>query len=273
MKVGGQCTYYIVPNSIDEVVEVKRNCRLSNTPIFVLGNGSNIIVNDRGFDGVVLHIGKGLKEIQVNEDHVYAEAGVALPLLSNLMAKYGIGGFEFYAGIPGTIGGAVVMNAGCIGHDTSEIVKSIIYIDENEELQEVEVHDANFHFRSSRFHGQADIIVAVKFHLRYADDIQLVQQKTKMAADIRKGKFPINVATVGSTFKSPPEGPHPGRLIEEAGLKGYKIGGAEISHVHANWIINDGSATADDIRRLIIFIKESVYIKFNILLEEEAIYV
>ncbi|PZD97733.1 UDP-N-acetylenolpyruvoylglucosamine reductase [Paenibacillus sambharensis] len=272
MGVGGPARYYIVPQTIDDVVAAKEICREQGLNVLVLGNGSNILVDDEGFDGAVLHVGKGLRSFERRGDSLYAESGVMVPKISFSMAKEGITGYEFMAGIPGTVGGAVVMNAGCIGRETSMILESVTYLDQNGNVITKPASELDLSFRSSFFIGKSHIILSAMFTALPGDQEE-VMKMTKKAADIRKGKFPVNVATVGSTFKSPPEGPHPGRLVEEVGLKGHQIGGAEVSHVHANWIINRGGAKASDVKKLIDVMQNTVAQKLGILMEPEVLFV
>nr|WP_188993484.1 UDP-N-acetylmuramate dehydrogenase [Paenibacillus nasutitermitis] len=273
MGVGGPCDYYIVPSTIEEIKSVSDICSEKEIPLLVIGNGSNILVDDSGFRGVVLHVGKGMRKFQIENNVLQAEAGVPVPRIAFHMAKEGRAGFEFMAGIPGTVGGAVVMNAGCLNKETSSILQSVTYLDSDGKVQTKSKEELELRFRSSYFLGRHHIILSAAFDASTLGDTEEVMRNTKAAADIRKGKFPINVATVGSTFKSPPEGPHPGRLIEETGLKGYRIGGAEISSVHANWIINKGEATADDVKKLMEIMQNTVAKQFGIELEPEVLFI
>ncbi|MBJ6359792.1 UDP-N-acetylmuramate dehydrogenase [Paenibacillus sp. GCM10012307] len=273
MGVGGPCRYYIAPDRVEQLEQIYSRCRHEGLPVLVIGNGSNVLVDDAGFDGVVIHVGKKMKNFTVSDGVVQADSGVLLPKLALTMAKEGGSGFEFMAGIPGTVGGAVIMNAGCIGKETSSVLKSVTYLDEEGRLQYQEAKDLGLAFRSSSLLGRSVVILRAEFHVVYNDDQPQVMERTKQAAAIRKGKFPLNVATVGSTFKSPPQGPHPGRLIEEVGLKGHRIGGAEISTVHANWIINLGTATARDVKELMTLMQEKVLKSLGIEMEPEVLMV
>ena len=273
MGVGGPCKFYVVPNSIQDIQEVKRKCVQYDTQLLIIGNGSNVVIDDSGFEGVVLHIGKRLKNMKLDQDHLYAEAGVALPNIAFSMAKEGITGFEFMASIPGTVGGGVVMNAGSLGKETSSVLKSVTYLDEEGMLHTKDSAELGLSFRTSRFLGRKDIILSANFSIERSPDKAALMEKTKEVANVRKKKFPMNVATVGSTFKSPFNGPHPGNLIEKVGLKGYQVGGAQISTVHANWVINTGSATAQDVKELIRIMQETVKQELGVWMEQEVIYV
>lgn len=273
LGVGGPCKYYVTPNSLADLSEVYSRCLREQIPVLVIGNGSNLLPDDSGYDGAVLHLGKRLKTFKVVEDTVYAEAGVPLPRLAFSMAREGRSGFEFMAGIPGTVGGAVIMNAGCLGHDTAEVIKSVTYLDEQGLIQTRSKESLAFSFRESLLQHIPGLILSASFYAPLAEQPEEVMARTKKAADIRKKKFPIQVATAGSTFKSPPEGPHPGRLIEEVGLKGFQIGAAQVSPVHANWIINLGGATSKDVKGLMDVMQNTVVQKLGIMMEPEVLMV
>lgn len=272
-RVGGDAKYYIIPEDIEDVYLVKNLAERNDIPLFILGNGSNILFDDRGYNGIVLHIGRGLKKIEVKENEVIAESGVYLPKMAMQMAKRQIAGFHFFAGIPGTIGGAIVMNAGCLGKETKSILNSVTYIDEFGDIKETKTEELQFEFRTSMFHGKNNIILSAKFKLENADDLTDSITLTKNAIKIRKEKFPMAVATAGSTFKSPVNGPYPGQLVESIGLKGYKVGNAQISNVHGNWIINLGEARSEDIKQLISHMQKKVFEEFSIKLDPEVIFV
>lgn len=273
LGVGGACKYCVTPDSLADLGEVYTRCLEEQLPVLIIGNGSNVLADDSGFDGVVIHVGKRLKNFKVVNDMVYAEAGVPLPKLAFSMAREGRSGFEFMAGIPGTVGGAVVMNAGCLGQETASVLRTVTYLDGRGIIQVKKVEELGLSFRSSLLQQTPGLILSASFITRQPEDPEEVMVKTKKAAEIRKGKFPINVATAGSTFKSPPEGPHPGRLIEEVGLKGYQIGGAQISKVHANWIINLGTATSNDVKQLMEVMQNTVAQKLGVMMEPEVLMV
>lgn len=270
--VGGPCRAYIEPRTEEDVRAALAVCKERGLRWIVLGNGSNVLADDAGFDGVVLHLGRGLRSFELADGELRADAGVQLPKLALAMSEAGVAGFEFMAGIPGTVGGAVVMNAGCLGSETAFVLRSATYLDDSGELRTETAGSLGFGFRTSVFQRKRAVIVSASFAARKGD-AAAVRERTREAAAIRRRKFPVNVATAGSTFKSPPEGPHPGRLIEEAGLKGTRIGGAVISEVHANWIINTGGATAADVRRLIELMRDTVARKLGIEMEPEVLFI
>ncbi|MCQ6558875.1 UDP-N-acetylmuramate dehydrogenase [Paenibacillus mendelii] len=273
MAVGGACKYYIIPQSIEDLQTVTRISRDRGMKLLIIGNGSNIIVDDDGFDGIVLHIGKRLGEMRLEQNYLYAEAGVSLPKIALKMASEGKKGFEFMVSIPGTVGGAVIMNAGSAGREMSDVLHSVTYLDEEGNLLTKSAEECGLSFRSSGFTGTNAIILSAQFHVEYAEDRSELMLATKKIATVRKSKFPMNVKTVGSTFKSPASGPHPGKCIEAVGLKGYRIGNVEISPVHGNWIINLGNATSRDVKSIISLMKDTVAERLGIDMEQEVIYV
>lgn len=273
MGVGGKCGHYVAPQSIEDLQAVVRICRDRDIRMVLIGNGSNIIVDDEGLDGVVVHIGKGLSRMRLEEQILYAEAGVTLPNMAFTMAKEGVAGFEFMVSIPGTVGGAVMMNAGSSGKELSDVLHSVTYLDENGDCQTKRAEECGLSFRHSGFTGTGSIILAAAFHARHDNDKNKPMQATREIANVRKKKFPMNVATVGSTFKSPAGGPYPGKCIESVGLKGYRIGNAEISPVHGNWIINRGNASSKDVKSLIELMQRTVAAQLGIEMEQEVVYV
>lgn len=271
-RVGGEARYYSEPNSIKELIKIKEFAKVNELRLLVLGKGSNILFGDNGFDGIAVNITNSFNNYSIIDgEYIEVQSGVLLPTLAIQLSRMNIDGYDFLTGIPGTMGGAIVMNAGCIGKEIKDYLISVKYIDPSGSTIEKNVNDINMGFRFSEFINNNCIIISCK--LRYKKGISKEEciNKTKRAISIRKTKFPMNVATAGSTFKSHPDGPYPGKLIEEAGLKGFKIGGAFISEEHGNWIINSGDATSHDIKRLIDYIIETVYKKFYKKLETEVI--
>lgn len=272
-NVGGLAKYYIIPKDFQDIQYVMEDCLKYDIPFFVLGQGSNVLIDDEGYNGAIIHIGKTMKNIEIKEESIYVEAGTSLPKFSLEMAKNNIAGFHFFAGIPGTIGGAIAMNAGCLGTETKSVLLDVIYITKCGEIVCKKKDELSFGYRSSDFLQNKDVIISANFKLEYCSSNETVTELTKKAIQIRKDKFPINVPTAGSTFKSPPNGPYPGKLIDDLGLKGLIVGGAQISPIHGNWIVNLGNATSNDIKRLIQTVQQEVKAQTGIELEPEVIYV
>lgn len=271
-KVGGECKALVFPQTIQDITQVVTCCVKNDERYFVMGNGSNILKSDDYFDGVVINISKTLNSIAIEDNKIIVGSGCMLPKLAFHLAKNEIGNYDFYAGIPGTVGGAIVMNAGSAGKETKDVLLSVTYLNEDGKIVREPVDDLQFGFRESKFQGRNTIILSAEFKKEYMDKQEAVKA-TKEIADRRRKKFPLNVPTAGSTFKSPVGGPYPGEIIEMCGLKGYSIGGAEVSALHANWIINKGFATAHDIRDLITHVSHEVFTQQGIKLSVEIIYV
>lgn len=274
-KLEGTAKYYAAPKNVQEVQELVRFAGKDGLPILPIGNGSNLFVDNHFFEGIVIHLNKHMKSIVPEEDknEIFAYAGMALPALATKMANSGIEGFDFFAGIPGTVGGAIAMNAGCLGKDTKGLLKSVVFIDEHGEVIEEPVKKLGMDFRTSRFLYTSSIIIGGYFHYRQSDSPEEVRQLTKKAMNIRRDKFPKGVATVGSTFKSHPNGPFPGKLIEEAGLKGYTCNNAKISDKHGNWIINTGAAGTGDVSDLMSTMYSQVLSRSDVKMEPEVIFI
>lgn len=273
-KLEGASKYYAAPRSIEDLQEITRFASSSQLPIITIGNGSNLYIDRPYFNGIVVHLNKYMKSIEVDEEknNVFVYSGMALPALATKMANAGIEGFDFFAGIPGTVGGAVAMNAGCLGKDTRGILLSVLYMNELGEITEKPVDELNMHFRTSCFLHTSSIIIGGRFHYQKAENFAQVKALTKKAMEIRKDKFPKGVATVGSTFKSHPDGPFPGKLVDEVNLKGYDYKSVKISEKHGNWVINKGGATAGEIEHLMHLMYIRVLTNSNIEMEPEVIF-
>lgn len=272
-RIGGNAKYYAEPKSINELKKLLEYAKLNNVNIFVLGKGSNVLIDDAGFEGMVINLSKHFNDFYIYKEleYINVEAGVLLPSLAIKLSRENIDGYDFLTGIPGTLGGAITMNAGCIGKEIADYLISVTYVTLEGTIFEKSIKDIQYSFRFSEFLKGRKIIISCKLKYSLGESVEDCLGKTKKAIEIRKSKFPTNVATAGSTFKSAPHGPYPGELIEKVGLKGYKIGGAMISENHGNWIINTGNATSQDVKDLINIIKEKVYKETNIQLETEVV--
>ena len=269
MKVGGPATLAAFPKNGTELAALIREARENKIRYIIVGNASNILFADKGFDGLVIFT-TAMREVQWNGTSVTAGCGASLTGLSAAAIKKGLSGLEFAFGIPGTVGGAVYMNAGAYGSQVSAVLTESTYLHGTEILQR-SAEEHQFGYRTSVYRSNDDIILSATFTLTPADPEAIALQAQKNM-DSRKSKQPLEYPNAGSVFKRP-EGAFPGALIEQAGLKGLRIGGAEISEKHANFIVNKGNATADDILRLTETAQKEVYRRFGILLETEIIYI
>lgn len=262
-KTGGKADFYVLPSSAEELEKILR----LDVPITILGNGSNILVTDKGIRGIVINL-KNLNNYKVEDNYITAESGVSVIKLASIAAQNSLSGLEFACGIPGTVGGAVYMNAGAYGGEMKDVVVSSSYIDKKTlEIKTIEDHE--FAYRESIYSKKIDgIILNVKVKLQKGNQDE-IQAKMNENVNSRNEKQPVDKASAGSTFKRKTDAV-PAKLIDEAGLKGYKIGGAEVSTKHAGFIINSGNATSKDILELIEYVKKVVKEKFDVDLETEV---
>jgi len=272
MKVGGPARLLALPASLEELEQLLGMVRELGVPWEVMGAGSNILFSDQGFDGVIISLGRKFSAIsRVDGDRdgkvkVRVEAGCSLMKLVNWCTAQGFAGLEFAAGIPGSVGGAISMNAGAWGGEVSEVIEAVTFVTAAGVLEQRVQAELSFFYRRLERHG---MIVAGGDFLLTANDSARIAQRVREAIENRKKKQPQAVASAGSFFKNPP-GDAAGRLIEAAGLKGYCLGEAMVSPVHANFIINNGRARAGDIVALMRIVQEKVRERFGIMLEPEV---
>jgi len=269
IKIGGPADAIVFPSNIEDIINTLRFAKKNDIPVTVIGNGSKLLVRDKGIRGIVIKVTGSFNKFKVYEHNtITVGAGMSMPRISRLTMKEGLSGFEFACGIPGVIGGGVRMNAGAYGSEISDILVRTTYIDENLELKTLEHDEHNFAYRYSLFKDHPEyIIVSSDFKLE-KKPIEEIKAKIDENTAARKEKQPLEYPNAGSTFKRP-EGYYVGTMIEELGLKGYKVGDAEISTKHAGFIVNRGKATAADVISLIEYIKEKVFEKYNVKLENE----
>lgn len=265
-KIGGCADVFVMPKNYDELRFCLGAADQTETPVFILGNGSNILVSDKGIRGAVIST-EGLSALTVDGEKVIAFAGAKLMSLCNFAKENSLSGLEFAYGIPGSVGGAVYMNAGAYGGEMKDVIESV-YADKNGELVLIKAEELDFSYRHSCFCDSNDIIVYAVFSLKKGEK-SLIDAKMKDIMQRRVDKQPLNYPSAGSVFKRP-EGYFAGALIEGAGLKGMRIGGAEVSEKHAGFLINAGNATSKDVLDLIKYVQETVYKKDGVLLEPEV---
>ena len=271
--IGGTAKYLISPHSINDLVSILKILKNNNIKYFILGNGSNIILNDREYDGAAIRLNNldGL-EIHPKMHMVYAEAGVILPKLAMETVKSSLTGLEFAVGIPGTVGGSIYGNAGAYNSCILDYVSSVTIIDENFNIKVLEHENISYAYRTSSFKEEKKyIIVGAKFFLKEGDkesSLQMIEDRRLRRIETQ----PLEYPSAGSVFRNP-EGDYAGRLIESCNLKGYKIGGAEVSEKHANFIINKNNATSKDVYDLINYVHKVVKEKttVDLVIEQEFI--
>ena len=265
-KIGGPAEIFIKVNEIKDLQAILKISKENNAPITVIGNGSNVLVSDEGIKGIVVKI--ELEKLEIEEDGILkVGSGVKLAFLAQKCLKEELEGFEFASGIPGTIGGAIRMNAGAHGSEMKDIVKNITYMTRDGNIQIISNEEAKFEYRNSIFSQNDYIILEAEIQLRKGNPEE-IKSKMDEYAKYRKEKQPIEYPSAGSTFKRGNDF-ITAKLIDECGLKGYQIGGAQVSEKHAGFIINKGSATAEDVKQLMKYVEEQVYNKFGKKIETE----
>ena len=267
-KVGGCVDWFLMPESEEQLSGLLKVIKQENMPLFILGNGSNLLVGDKGIRGAVVCLCKKMDRIQVEGDEIYAESGAVLSRVSNAALAAGLSGIEFASGIPGSIGGAVFMNAGAYEHELKEAVSFVRYMDTSGEVFELSCAECEFGYRSSVFSKNNFIILGCRLKLK-KDNKDAIKARIADYTSRRVSKQPLDKPSAGSTFKRP-VGYFAGGLIEQSQLKGYSIGGAQVSEKHAGFIINTGNATAKDVLDLIEYVQKVVFEKFGVRLEPEV---
>jgi UDP-N-acetylmuramate dehydrogenase len=268
-KIGGPADALLEPSSADELIEAIETLREYDIPVTILGGGTNVLVLDGGIRGLTVRIARALNSVAIDGTSVVADAGVLYPVLANATAGKGLEGLEFGTGIPGTVGGAVYMNAGAYGGETRDVLTwADVYKPEGERVERVPNEDLELSYRRSALHDHPDwIVLRAAYALRTGDPEELKARIKEFRSQRMNGS--PNRPSCGSTFKRP-EGDYPGRVIEVAGLKGTKVGQIEVSPVHANYFVNHGGGTAKDALTLIELVKETVKEKLGIELELEV---
>ena len=267
-RIGGPADYLVLPTSPEEVAAVLTMARDYRVPVTVLGNGSNVLVRDKGIRGVVVKFDTPMAAIRDEGARVIAGAGASLGDVSRYAAGKGLTGMEFAVGIPGSIGGAVFMNAGAYDGEIGGVVAAVTAVLPDGQAKRFGHADVHFGYRDSVFQHNGCVICEVELQLERGDD-EAIKLKMDEYTNRREEKQPIEMPSAGSTFKRPP-GYFAGTLIEQAGLKGLRVGGAEVSGKHAGFIVNAGGATAADVLALIREVQRQVHAKFGVKLQPEV---
>ncbi len=266
-KIGGPADALLEPESAEEVIEAVQKARENGVPVTILGGGTNVLVLDGGVRGLTIRLAKSLRQVEFDGDRVIADAGVLYPVLANTTAARGLAGLEFATGIPGTVGGAVYMNAGAYGSETVEVIDWAEVFRDGQVVR-MDNEDLDLAYRRSILHEHPDwLVLRAGYTLSPGDSDELKARIKEFRAQRMNGS--PNKPSCGSTFKRP-EGDFPGRVIEAAGLKGTRVGQIEVSPVHANYLVNLGGGTAEDALELIQLVRETVREKMGIELETEV---
>lgn len=266
-KIGGNADFFSEPASTEEIGALIEYAEKENIPYTIVGNGSNLLVGDKGIRGLVIKIDKSFGNAEVCDNIITAQSGILLSRLATIAFNKGLSGLEFASGIPGTLGGGIYMNAGAYGAEMKDIIKNITYL-ENENVKTINASNADFGYRHSIFTGKNAVILSAELELVHADRNE-IKSKIEDLRQKRTSKQPLSMPSAGSTFKRP-EGYFAGKLIEDAGLKGFSIGGAQVSEKHSGFVVNTGNATANDVICLIKHVQKTVYEKFGVNLETEV---
>ena len=268
-RTGGPASLFIRPDNKEQLVEVMALIKKLGTEFFVLGNGSNLLVSDKGFDGVVISLSK-MNDIHLEGDNdIYAEAGAMNSQIAAFARDNGLKNFEFAAGIPGTIGGAMIINAGAYGGEMKLVTRSVTVLSPEGEIMVLDNASMEFGYRSSAIKGRGYIVISVLLSLEKGDKETITKNMQELAAK-RREKQPLEFPSAGSTFKRP-EGYFAGKLIEDAGLRGFSVGDAAVSEKHCGFVINKGNATSAEVYELICEVKKRVYENSGVTLEPEVI--
>lgn len=267
-RCGGNTKLYITPGSIDELISVIKILRECDYPYYVIGNGSNLLVRDEGYNGAIVEVDSRISNINVIGEEIVADAGAKLSLVAKAAMENDLAGFEFAHGIPGNIGGAVAMNAGAYGGEMKDVIVWVKAIDREGNIQTISVSDLELGYRTSKIAKEGMIVLQVRLKLELGNMGEIAEIMSLLMSK-RKASQPLEYPSAGSTFKRP-EGYFAGKLIQDAGLKGCRVGGAMVSEKHSGFVINYDNATATDVLAVIKKVQDTVKKEFGVDLETEV---
>ena len=268
-RTGGEADCLLQIRNVEQLQKILSYLRRTGNEYFLLGNGTNLLVSDRGYQGIVLQIGGGLSGISVEGEKIRVQAGALLSKTAKAAMDAGLAGLEFASGIPGSVGGGIVMNAGAYDGEMKQIVEQVTVLNEDGELMELDCDTMEFGYRTSVIRNRPFVVVEALLSLQKGDPEQIL---AKMAdfAQRRRAKQPLEYPSAGSTFKRP-EGYFAGKLIMDSGMRGRRVGGAQVSEKHCGFIVNTGNATSEDVAELMIEVQERVKERFGVMLEPEIV--
>lgn len=268
-RIGGKADYFATPKTKEQIEELISFCKKEAVSYYLIGNGSNLLVGDKGFRGVIIQIDKAFGKITfIDDTTVKAEAGVMLSRLASEVAGRGLTGFEFASGIPGTLGGAVYMNAGAYGGEIKDCIVSALVLDEKNRMKTLTKEELELSYRNSIVARKGYVVLEAFFRFEKGNKTAILEKMSELNEQ-RREKQPLNYPSAGSTFKRP-EGYFAGKLIMDAGLKGYRVGGAMVSEKHCGFVVNAGGATAKEVRTLMADVDRTVFERFGVHLEPEV---
>ncbi|MED3573505.1 UDP-N-acetylmuramate dehydrogenase [Cytobacillus praedii] len=269
MKIGGPADIFIEPSSIENIIKTMELINEYKVNWTAIGRGSNLLVSDLGIEGAVIKLGRGMSKLEVNGTEVTAGGGYSLVSLSTQLSRQGLSGLEFASGIPGSVGGAVFMNAGAHGSDISKILSKALILFENGKVEWLSNKELMFSYRTSVLQKERPGVVLEAVFQLQSGDKDIIFSEMQKNKEYRKETQPWNFPCAGSIFRNPLPN-YAGKLVQDAGLKGHSIGGAKISDMHGNFIVNTGTATAQDVLSLISFIKKQIYDLYQIEMDTEV---
>ena len=267
-RVGGPASYFVSPDGDEALKKVLLLCREEQMPYYILGNGSNLLVSDQGYRGVIIQLDRNMEEITVDGTEIRAAAGALLSSIAVAARRASLAGFEFAGGIPGTLGGAVVMNAGAYGGEMKDVLKEVTVMTGNGEIRVIPASELEMGYRTSIIKKAGYLVLGATISLKEGN-LEEIKALTRELSEKRTSKQPLEFPSAGSTFKRP-EGYFAGKLIMDSGLRGYQIGGARVSDKHCGFVINAGDATAQDVVALMDHVTEVVREKYGVTLEPEV---
>ena len=267
-KIGGPADYFLMPDKGEDVGRVIKICKEKEIPYFILGNGSNLLVGDGGYRGAVIQIYRNMSSVTVEGNEITAQAGALLSAVAAAAKNASLTGFEFAGGIPGTIGGAVVMNAGAYGGEMKDVLTEVTVMNAEGDIFTLPTEELELGYRTSIIKTAGYIVLEAKIRLKEGNP-EVIRETMKHLTIRRTTKQPLEYPSAGSTFKRP-EGYFAGKLIMDSGLAGYQVGGAQVSEKHCGFVINAGDATARDVRTLMDNVRDIVYKKYGVTLEPEV---
>lgn len=267
-EIGGPADVYVMPKTPEDVAAVVKVCRDADVPMIAVGNGSDLLVSDDGLRCVVMQLLDNMAGVRVEGTRIVAQAGATNAQVARVALDAGLAGYEFASGIPGTVGGAAIMNAGAYGGEFKDVCVELACVTPEGEAVRVSREEADLSYRHSMMADAGYVVTEVVFDF-VSDDAAAIEARMEDLRARREEKQPLEMPSAGSTFKRP-EGYFAGKLIQDAGLRGYRVGGAQVSEKHTGFVVNAGGATAEDVRRLISDVQERVFEKFGVRLEPEV---
>lgn len=267
-RIGGNADFFLCPNSPHQVAQIIEVCKEREVPYFIIGNGSNLLVSDKGYRGAIIQLYKNMNESRIEGEQIVAQAGCLLSSLSKQAMDASLTGMEFAGGIPGTLGGAVVMNAGAYGGELKDILEEVTVLTPDGEIKRIPSEKLEMGYRTSIVKTADYIVLEAVIRLQKGDKEE-IRGKMRQLSEQRTGKQPLDYPSAGSTFKRP-EGYFAGKLIMESGMRGYRVGGAQVSEKHCGFVINTGDATAADVVQLMKDVANKVKEDTGVTLEPEV---